>query len=468
MLKFYNTLTKEKEIFRPLRKDIVTMYNCGPTVYFYIHIGNARAFVFADLLRRYLEYKGYKVKQVMNITDVGHMTVDSVADGRGEDKMEVTARKERKTPWEIADFYTKAFIEDVKTLNLKEPYKRPKATEHVKEMIILIKKLIKKGYAYEKNGNVFFEIAKFNEYGKLSGNTLDKLKVGARLEKHPDKKDPRDFALWLHNPKHVMQWDSPWGKGYPGWHIECSAMSMKYLGETIDIHTGGEDNIFPHHECEIAQSEGATGKQFVKYWIHTRHLMVNGEKMSKSKGNFYTLRDLLEKGYNPMAIRYLLLSAHYRTKLNFTEEGIKKAEETLRKIKDFIERAKKGKDGKKMEKLVVKLRRDFEKAMDDDLNISEALAVMFEFIREANKIGAGPKSASVLLELDAVLGLKLGETDEWKSLKEAKGELRELLLKREQLRRQEKWEDADKIRDLLRKRGYEIEDTKEGPKWKRI
>ncbi|MBL7206420.1 MAG: cysteine--tRNA ligase [Candidatus Aenigmarchaeota archaeon] len=465
VLKFYNTFTNKKEVFKPLKKGLVTIYNCGPTVYFYAHIGNYRAFVFADILRRYLEYKGLRVKQIMNITDVGHMVADA---DTGKDKMEESAKKEKKTPLEIAEFYTKAFLEDWNSLNMKEPFKRPKATEHVKEMIAIIEKLIKKGFAYEKNGNVFFRVGggKFSKYGMLSGNTLDKLKVGARLEAHPEKEDPRDFALWLRDPNHIMQWTSPWGKGYPGWHIECSAMSMKYLGETIDIHTGGEDNIFPHHEAEIAQSECANGKKFVRYWMHARHLMVNGEKMSKSKGNFFTLKDLLEKGYDPLSIRYLLLSAQYRTKLNFTEQGIKDSDEVLKKFNDFLGRAKKGKDDKSIEKLISKVEKEFEKSMDDDLNISGALAAIFEFLKEANKIGAGPKAAKTLLKFDSVLGLNLGETESWRSLKEASSDIKKLLLEREEFRKERNFKEADKIRDILKKKGIEIEDGPEGPKWK--
>jgi len=285
MLKLYNSLTKQKEIFQSLaeekkKKKLVTMYTCGPTVYDYVHIGNLRSFLVADLLRRFLEFKGYKVKQVMNITDVGHMTSDAES---GEDKMEAAARREKKDPWQIAEFFTKAFFADAQKINLKKAWKYPRATDHVKEMIKIIEKLVKNGYAYEVNGSVYFDLSKFSDWGKLSGNKLEDLIAGARVEVISEKKNPYDFALWIKNPAHIMQWDSPWGKGYPGWHIECSAMAMKYLGEMIDIHTGGEDNKFPHHESEIAQSEGATGKQFVRYWLHVKHLMVDGEKMSNQK-----------------------------------------------------------------------------------------------------------------------------------------------------------------------------------------
>lgn len=467
----------------------------GSTVYFYIHIGNARAFVFADLLRRYLEYKNYKVKQVMNITDVGHMTVDEVADGKGEDKLEKEAKKERKTPWQIADFYTKAFLEDSRKLNILEPAVRPKATKHIKEMVALIQKLIKNGYAYEKNGSVFYEISKFRDYGKLSGNTLDKLKVGARLGAHPDKKDPRDFALWISDPKHIMSWKTSWSeKGYPGWHLECSAMSMKYLGSTIDIHTGGEDNIFPHHECEIAQSEGATGKKFVNCWMHTRHLLVNKEKMSKSKGNFYTVRDVLEKGHDPRVLRYLLLSAHYRIPLNFTFEGLDAAKKSLDRLDEFISKLKEvegPKQNTKIDKLVKKTGKDFENHMDDDLNISGALSSVFEFVKEVNKImdtgEIGGKNArdvyTLLMDFDGVLGLRLGKEKEAKKLKKdlikiiraasgkgTKGTDKELIEKimeiRQDFRDRKDFKRADKIRDLLEKIGVILEDKEGKTIWK--
>src|SRR6185369_5362975 len=330
----YNTLSKQKEEFTPLHAGKVGMYVCGPTVYSYIHIGNIRAYVFADTLRRLLEDAGYEVRMIKNITDVGHLTADDVAQGdTGEDKIEKKAKAEKKTPAEIADFYeTYAFAAE-KAMNIEPAHYTPRATAHVKQMIKLIEELIEKGHAYEKNGNVFFDVTTFKNYGKLSGNTLENLEVGARLEEHPDKKNPWDFALWLRAPKeHLMHWPSPWGEGYPGWHIECSAMSMEYLGDTFDIHTGGEDNIFPHHEAEIAQSESVTDKPFVRYFLHTRHMLVNGEKMSKSKGNFFTLEDLLEKGFTQMDFRMALLGSHYRSQMNFSWEAMeqaKKNKETL-------------------------------------------------------------------------------------------------------------------------------------------
>lgn len=494
-LRFYNTLTRRKEVFRPLKRGTVTMYNCGPTVYDYAHIGNFRAYIFADMLRRYLEYRGLRVKQVMNITDVGHMTMDADADGRGEDKIEMKARKEKKDPWQIARFYEKAFFEDIDRLNIQRAMAYPRATECIEGMIKLIGRLIKKRHAYESAGSVYYDIGSFPAYGKLSGNTIDRLEAGAggRVEENQEKRNSLDFSLWIHNPMHIMQWDSPWGKGYPGWHIECSVMSMKHLGETIDIHTGGEDNIFPHHECEIAQSEGATGRRFVRYWLHTRHLLVNGEKMSKSKGNFYTLRDLLDKGYDPKAIRYLLMSGHYRMRLNFTEDGLKSAGETVRRIQELVStlRGVKGRNKRNPEvrKLVGRVRKDFGEAMDDDLNISVALAGIFDFIREMNRLvsaGIGRDDAMLayraMLEFDRVLGLELdkiktAETEKlgikdrafmikWEGLK-PDGRIRELIEEREKLRKGRKWKEADRIRNIIREKGIVLEDMEKGVRVKK-
>ena len=476
VLKFYNTLTKRKEVFKPIKKGQVQMYNCGPTVYDYAHIGNFRAYVFADVLRRYLEWKGFRVKQVMNITDVGHMTFDEVADSTGEDKIEKKAKEMKKDPWEISKFFTKAFMEDIKKLNIQQASVYPKATENVPEMIKIIEKLIEKGYGYVVKGSVYYDVSKFRDYGKLSGNTIKQLKAGARVEPNPDKKNAFDFALWVKNPRHIMQWESPWGTGYPGWHIECSAMSTKYLGETLDIHTGGEDNIFPHHECEIAQSEGANGKTFVNYWMHCRHLFVNGKKMSKSLGNFFTLRDLLDKGYDPRAIRFLLLSANYRTKLNFTDQAVKQAGQTVMGLDDFISRLKSVKGGvydNKLGNSLKRLKKEFEESMDDDLNISLALARVFDFVRTVNKAqGIGKRNsreiAETFLDFDRVFGLNLGEEEGWKSLKEAGKDIGGLIEKRESFRKGKNWAEADRIRNQLKKKGIVLEDAKEGVKWKRL
>lgn len=473
MLQLYNTLTNKKEKFKSLKDGVVTMYNCGLTVYDYAHIGNLRAFIFADVLRRYLEYKGFNVKQVMNFTDVGHMFEDIDI---GEDKMEAAARREEKDPWAIADFYIQAFLEDSEKMNFEEPTVRPRATDHIEEMIRLTEVLIKNGYAYVVNGSVYFDVAKFEDYGKLSGNTVEKLKAGAggRVEYNPDKKNQFDFALWINDPNHVMNWESPWcEKGYPGWHIECSAMAMKYLGETIDIHTGGVDNMFPHHENEIAQSEAATGKKFVNYWLHNEHLLVEGRKMSKSLGNFYTLRDLLAKGYNPKAIRYLLMSTHYRQQLNFTFEGLESAQNAVDRLTNFTYRLMDvgGKGcGGKIEGLIDDVQNHFEEAMDDDLNISLGLASIFQFIREVNKLidenmlskEEAEEVYQLMMKFDRVLGV-IGETKKKEKLSE---KAEDLIRKREEARRDKDWEKADKIREQLREMGIIIEDTPQGVKWR--
>lgn len=473
MLRLYNTLTKKKEIFRPLKKGVVTMYNCGLTVYDYAHIGNLRAFTFADILRRYLEYKGFKVKQVMNFTDVGHMFEDVDI---GEDKMEAAAKREKKDPWSIADFYIKAFLEDSQKMNFEEPTARPRATEHIDEMTAITQKLIEKNCAYVVNGSVYFDVTKFRDYGKLSGNTIEKLKAGAggRVKFNPDKRNQFDFALWINDPRHIMNWESPWcEKGYPGWHIECSVMAMKYLGETIDIHTGGVDNLFPHHENEIAQSEAATGKKFVSYWLHNEHLLVEGGKMAKSLGNFYTLRDLLAKGYDPKAIRYLLMSTHYRQQLNFTFEGLEAAENAVDRLTNFVYRLMDAEGrgcGEKIKELMSDAQRHFEEAMDDDLNISVALAALFDFVRDANKLvndnmlskDEAEEVYQLMMKFDKVLGV-IGEIEREEKLPK---EAEELIRKREEARRAEDWETADRIREQLRSMGVLIEDTPQGVKWR--
>lgn len=471
MLKIYNTLTKKKEQFLPLGAT-VKMYNCGPTVYDYAHIGNFRAYIFADLLRRYLEYSGLKVKQIMNITDVGHMTVDDVADGEGEDKIEKSAKKEHKTPKEVSEFYTDAFFADIKKLRIQQAFDYPKASEHIEEMIELVKKLIDSGYAYINNGSVYYDITKFPKYGKLSGNTIKKLMAGARIEPHPDKKNPYDFALWKKDENHLMKWESPWGPGRPGWHLECSAMSMKYLGDSLDIHTGGVDNIFPHHESEIAQSEAATGKPFVKYWLHTTHLLVDGKKMSKSLGNFYTLRDILKKGYDPVAIRYLLLSSHYRNQLNFTFKELESAKTTVNNINNFLEKLETADasktDNEELQLLVDETRDKFEEAMNDDLNVPEALSHVFNMIkvfnREIDKKKADRKSLKSAYSFFKDLNKILDIVEEKRGLTTTE---KKLIAEREALRKKKKFKEADEVRSKLESMGIIIEDTPKGTQWKR-
>jgi len=469
-MKLYNSLSKRKEIFKSIKPGMVTMYNCGPTVYGIQSIGNYRSFLVADLLKRYLIYKGYQVKQIMNITDVGHLTNDS---DTGEDKLEKRAQAEDKDPRDIAKFYEKAFKQDIKKLKINEADKYPRATEHINEMIEIIQTLLDKGYAYEINKSIYFDLSKFPEYGKLSGNSLEDLIAGKRVEIIPEKKNPYDFALWIHNPEHIMQWEAPWGSGYPGWHLECSVMANKYLGETIDIHTGGEDNKFPHHECEIAQSEAANGKKFVNYWIHIKHLLVDGGKMSKSMGNVFSLKDIEERGYSLLALRYFLISGHYRQNLNFTFEGLKAAENTLTKIHNFISQLKTvDHESINVEEILDKYKNNFEKYLDDDLNISAALSVIFDLIKESNKLISDNKISKTnavmildfLRQINSVLGVIDLERTE-KSLGVEK-ELIELLISaRNEFKKNRNWIMADKIRDSLSELNIQLKDTENGTIW---
>lgn len=464
-IKLYNTLTKKIEEFKPLRSDFVRMYDCGPTVYFYAHIGNMWRYIISDLLRRTLEYNGDKVRQVMNITDVGHLTEDDLAADTGEDKMVTAAKEEKKTPAQIAEFYTQAFFQDRERLNLLAPHVIPKATEHIQEMVDLIKILEKKGYTYWAGDKYFvYEISKFKNYGKLSGKKLDQLRAGVRLEPIKEKRHPFDFALWIKDPKHLMHWDSPWGVGYPGWHLECSAMAMKYLGPTLDIHSGGEDNIFPHHENEIAQSEAATGEPFVRYWVHIRHNLVDGQKMSKSKGNYYLLQDLIDKGFDPLAFRYLCLTAHYRTNLNFSWDSLKAAASALEKLRRVVQELQ----GKGQERSTLsqeglekteKYREKFLAAINHDLKMPEALAVVWELIK--SNISSYDK-LDLLLDFDQVLGLDLAA--QTKVEMKAPKEITVLIKKRELLREQGKWQEADEVRKKMEALGWLIEDTPGGPK----
>ncbi len=465
-MRFYNTLTRKKEEFKPLEKGVVRIYTCGPTVYDYAHIGNFRTYVFQDLLRRWLEYRGYKVIQVMNITDVDDKTI------RG-------ARREGISLKEYTERYIKAFFEDIKTLNIEKAEYYPKATEHIKEMVELIKKLLEKGYAYKaEDGSTYYDISKFKEYGKLSKIKIEELKPGARVKADQyAKEEARDFALWKawDEEDGDVYWETELGKGRPGWHIECSAMALKYLGETIDIHSGGVDLIFPHHENEIAQSEAVTGKPFARFWLHSEHLMVEGRKMAKSLGNFYTLRDLLKMGYSPKAIRFLLLSTHYRQQLNFTFEALKAAEKTVERLQIFMERLKEANGtgcGKQIEKLMEKVKEEFETALDDDLDINTALASLFEFIREVNKLIDENKLSKqearmvreLMLKFDKVLGV-IGEEEKEEELPK---EIMELIRKREEARKRKEWKTADQIREKLREMGIIIEDTPTGTKWRRM
>jgi cysteinyl-tRNA synthetase len=471
-MKLFNTLTRMKETFEPLETGRVRMYNCGPTVYDYAHIGNFRSFLFADVLRRYFEFKGWKVTQVMNITDVGHMVSDA---DEGEDKMEFALKKlpaelrgKIKDPWALARYYEDAFFEDMTALGIQKAHHHPRATEHIPGMIKMISTLIEKDFAYVVNGNVYFSVEKFPKYGTLSGNFIDNLKPGARIEINPEKRHPADFALWKHDPKHLMKWPSPWGEGFPGWHIECSVMGMQYLGDAFDIHTGGEDNIFPHHECELAQSEAATGKRHVMFWIHARHLMVDGHKMSKSLGNFYTIRDLLAKGYDPAAIRYSLISSHYRQNMNFTLSGLDAAKSAIMRLREFKERLENSAstDHPDAERLLNDAAAAFTAAMDDDLNVSSALAAVFDMVAAMNRIEISRKQADEVLaflkKIDRVLGvIEFGGTAALSSEEEL------LIKQRENARKSKNWAEADRIRKILDERGIILKDGPQGTTWKR-
>ena len=451
---FTNTLTRKKEVFKPIDEKEVRIYSCGPTVYKDATIGNMRTSIFQDVLRRVLRYNGYKIKHVMNITDVGHL----VSDGdEGEDKMIKSAREEHKSPAEIADYYTKLFFEDLKNLNIETPEIVSKATDHIPDMLKYVETLMEKGYAYETSTAIYFDISKLDKYPVLSNLNLEEQKAGARVEVDPEKKSPYDFALWIKAPEnHLMKWDSPWGPSYPGWHIECSAMGQKYLGEQFDIHTGGIDLIPTHHENEIAQSKGYCGKVPARYWLHGEYLLINGGKMSKSLGNVYLLRDIINRGYSPLAYRLFSYSSHYRNKLNFTWEGIEASQKSLERLKQGYQAHLNGKDEVEDEK-VNEYEERFHKAINDDLNMPLAMGVVWEVIRNDKK---SPKLAKLLLKFDSVLGLKIDEKEEVKQ--EIPKEILELIEERKKARENKNWEESDRIRDLIKEKGYEIKDTKEG------
>ncbi len=463
MLKIYNTLKKRKEEFGSINRGKVSMYSCGPTVYDFAHIGNLRAFTAADVLRRYLEYSGYEVRQIKNITDVGHLTADDIAQAdTGEDKMAKAARREKKTPEKIAKFYENAFRRDEEEMNIEPAHYFPRATAHIPQMIKMIETLIEKGHAYEKNGNVFYDVTSFKDYGKLSGNTLGNLKVGARLEEHPDKRHPWDFALWLKAPEnHLLKFKSPWSVGYPGWHIECSAMSIEYLGDTLDIHTGGEDHIFPHHEAEIAQSEGATGKKFSNFWFHNRFLLVDGQKMSKSKGNYYILHDIKEKGFDPMHLRLFYLSSHYRKQADFTWPALEQARANYERITEWRKKLEEMSRSKAVVPIVSDELKQFNAAMDDDLNTPLALTSLYNLITETNKLFTENKidseKAAYLLavfdEMNKVFGLRFPE--EKTKIPEEVGNLAEARL---EARNKKDFSKADELRKEIEEKGYIIED----------
>ena len=454
-MKLYNTLTRKKEEFAPLDGKTVRMYSCGPTVYNFAHIGNMRTYIFMDILRRTLRYEGYKVKGVMNITDVGHLLSDA---DEGEDKMEKAAKEQRKSPYEIADFYTKVFFDDLKKLNIGKPELTPKATEHIREMLDFVYTLCEKGYGYETSDGIYFDISKFPAYGQLSGINLEDQKAGARVEVNDEKRSPFDFAIWKKAPKeHIMQWDSRWGKGYPGWHIECSAMSKKYLGEVFDIHTGGGDHIPIHHENEIAQSYGDSGKNPAKFWMHGEFMLVNNGKMSKKLGNTYLVSQLEEMGYSPMCFRYFCLNTHYRKKLNFTFEGMDGAKTAYARLCALVAKHREGENDVSDEKLAA-YRKEFEEDVTDDLNVPGAMGVLWTMLKEP----ASRKIYELALEMDKVFGLKLDEAKAEEVKEEFPAEITAIANERAAARAAKDWGKSDELRAKLDELGYAVKDTKEG------
>lgn len=460
-MKLYNTRSRSIEDFKPLNPPAVTFYSCGPTVYDFTHIGHLRTHTNNDLLKRTLQYGGLKVKHVINITDVGHLTGDT---DEGEDKLEKGAKKYNKTVWEVAKLYTDQFLSSIAAMNILPPDVLPKATDHIPEMIALIKKLEEKGFTYQTEEAIYFDISKFPSYGNLSKQALDDKIQKAREEVNidPQKKHPADFALWFKRvgrfADHAMHWNSPWGEGFPGWHIECSAMSIKYLGETIDIHAGGHDLIPVHHENEIAQSEAATGKQFVRFWFHSAFLMVEGEKMSKSLGNFLTVDDVQKKGIEPMALRYLFFQTHYRQQMNFTWNAAKAAQQTYNKLKEFVlELRRQTKRQYLSEEKLIKVdtyRDQFVQALERDLQLPQAIAVLWQMLK--SNIPSEDKY-DLLIEFDRVLGLKLSEVVE----ESIPNEIIDLAEKRKEARQNKNFEESDNLRKNIEKKGYVVEDVEE-------
>ena len=449
---FYNTLTHSKDKFKPIDKKEVKIYSCGPTVYKDATIVNMRTNIFQDNLRRVLEYNGFKVKQVMNITDVGHL----VSDGdEGEDKMIKSAKQEGKTPLEIANYYTKLFFRDLDRLNIEIPEIICKATDNIQDMLNVVEELVKKGYAYETSTAIYFDISKLDKYPVLSNLDVENQKAGARVEVDTEKRNPHDFAVWIKAPEnHLMKWDSPWGPSYPGWHIECSVMSQKYLGEVFDIHTGGIDLIPTHHENEIAQSKGMCGKIPANYWMHGEFLLINGGKMSKSLGNVYLLQDIVDRGYDPLVYKLFCYSIQYRKKLNFTWEGMDSAKTALDRLREAYQKHLNGTEDVP-EELISKYEKDFNEAINDDLNMPVAMSVVWEVAKRTEK---SKKLAELLKKFDRVLGIKI---DEYKE-EEIPEDIKELLTKRAEARKNKDWTESDKLRDLIKEKGYIVKDSKEG------
>lgn len=451
-LKLYNTLSKQKEVFKPINDDKVRMYSCGPTVYYYAHIGNLRTYLFMDNLRRVLKYNGYNLLHAMNITDVGHLVSDA---DEGEDKMAVAAKRENKDPYEIAEFYTNRFMEDLQKLNIGKPEIICKATEHIKEMEEYVLQIIKNGYTYETENTIYFDTSKLDKYGLLSNIKVEEQKAGARVDFDKEKKNVTDFALWIKAPEnHIMKWDTFWGKCYPGWHIECSAMGRKYLGDHFDIHTGGIDHIPIHHENEIAQSKGCTGKIPANFWMHSEFLLIDGGKMSKSLNNVYTISDLEAKGFSAMDYRMFNFTSHYRNKLNFTWDSLESAKIALNRLKEGYQKHEEGTEQVSDEK-IEGYKQKFNEAINDDLNMPLAMSVVWEVIKENNK---SKQYAELLRKFDEVLGLEINKKAEI----ELPEEVKKLVEERKLARANKDWAKSDELRDKIVQMGYSVKDTKDG------
>ena len=478
-LSIYNSLTRKKEVFTPLHKGSVGMYVCGPTVYSDSHVGHAKSYVSFDIIVRYLRHLGYKVLYVQNITDVGHL-LDS-----GEDRMLKQSKIQHVHPMQIAETITRSYFEDMDALSVVRPDISPRATGHIVEQIELVRQLLEKGFAYEVNGSVYFDVRKFKEYGKLSGRTVEEAVEGTRVGIRDEKRNPEDFALWKKaEPEHIMRWPSPWSEGFPGWHVECSAMSMKYLGETFDIHGGGLDNQFPHHEAEVAQSESATGKPFVKYWIHNNLVTVNGKKMSKSLGNFVTLKDLFKK-FDPMAVRFFILQSHYRSTLDFSDEAMQGAEAGLEKLLNFVrevrERVDKGQSegAGNVKADFSPYEKEMQEAMDDDFNTPKVIAALFRLATDVNSryFNGAPLSLGSLKDMERILDAygtgilgvvpKRGELVGAADHLSFSGIVELVIGLRAEARKQKQWALSDMIRDGLKELGIVIEDKKDGTSWRK-
>ena len=452
-INFYNTLTHKKEIFKPIKEHEVSMYSCGPTVYSYAHIGNFRTYIFVDNLRRVLKYNGYTMKHVMNITDVGHLTSDA---DTGEDKMEKAAKREGKDPFEIAKFYTDAFMQDMKSLNIDLPETVTKATDNIEQMLNMVKEIIENGYAYETSNGIYFDVSKLDKYPVLSNNNVEGQEAGARIEIDPEKKNPYDFALWIKAPEnHIMKWDSPWGKSYPGWHIECSAMGRRFLGENFDIHTGGVDHIPVHHENEIAQCKGAFGHNPANLWMHCEFLLVNGGKMSKSLGNVYTISQLKENGVEALAYKLFCYSSHYRNKLNFTWDGAKASQVALNRLRKAYLLHLEGTE-EIDDNYLSEIEEKFHKAINDDINMPEAMGIVWDLLKNEKK---SIKIANLILKFDEVLGLDIANSKKYlqKDI-EIPEEIIALAEKRKEAKINKDFEEADKIRNEIIEKGYNIKD----------